>query len=115
MNLLFHPATFKMAYPVIHFQSANGKTKPSVLVIADSFYWGMFNFGISDVFSESHFWFYNEQVFPDSYKQPLSVSQLNLKEQIDHHDVIIILATDATLNHFGWGFIENTYDLFFMK
>jgi hypothetical protein len=112
MNLIFNPHTFKMGYPQVHFESDSGKTKPSVLVIADSFYWGIFNLGFSTPFSKSHFWFYNRQIFPDSYQSPLETSQVNLQEQIETHDIIIILATEATLPDFGWGFIENAARIF---
>ncbi len=112
MNILRKLKSFNMAYPNIQIQSDSGKTKPSVLVVADSYYWGMFNFGISNAFANSHFWFYNKQIYPDSYNSPIETSQVNLKEQIENHDVIIIMATEATLPDFGWGFIENTYNLF---
>lgn len=112
MNILRKLKSFNMAYPNIQFQSDSGKTKPSVLVVADSYYWGMFNFGISNAFSNSHFWFYNKQIYPDSFNSPIETSQIDLKEQIANHDVIIIMATEATLPDFGWGFIENTYNIF---
>lgn len=112
MNIKFKLKSFDMAYPQIHYESDSGKTKPSVLVISDSYYWGMFNAGISNVFSNSHFWFYNKQIFPDSYQSPKETSEINLKDEIDKHDVIIILGTEATLPNFGWGFIENVYDNF---
>jgi len=101
-----------MGYPDISFDADTTLSKPSSLVISDSFYWIMFNFGLSNVFSDSHFWFYNAQIYPDSYSSPLETSQVNLKEEIDKHDVIILMATEATLPKFGWGFIEKTYDLF---
>ena len=112
MNILFKLRSFDMAYPHIVFQSDSAKTKPSVLVVSDSFFWGMFNFGIPKAFSNTHFWFYNKQIYPDSYESPLETSQINLMEQILNHDVIIIMATEATLPNFGWGFIENAYGLF---
>ena len=112
MNLLFSLKQNKMAYPVLRFQSDTGKQKPSAIVVADSYYWGMFNFGISRLFSDSHFWFYNQQVYPDSYTTPLNTSQLNLRNEIEHHDVFIIMATEATLPKLGWGFIEDTYKVF---
>lgn len=112
MNLIFKPKTFKMAYPELQFESPSEKTKPAALFIADSFYWGLFNFGFSDVFSESHFWFYNRQIYPDSYKTPLETSQVDLQKEISRHDVIVLLATEATLPGFGWGFIEQVHDLF---
>ncbi len=112
MNILFKLRSFDMAYPHVQFQADSDKTKPSVLVVSDSYYWGMFNFGISNAFTNSHFWFYNKQIYPDSYHSPLATNQIDLKEQIDKHDVIIIMATEATLPNYGWGFIENAYNLF---
>lgn len=112
MNLIFKPKSFKMAYPRVRFESDSVKTKPSVLVVSDSYYWGMYNFGISKAFANSHFWFYNKQIYPDSYQSPLETGQVEVKNEIDKHDVIIIMATEATLPGFGWGFIENVYNSF---
>jgi hypothetical protein len=112
MNLLFKLKSFPMAYPHIKFQSDSGKTKPSVLVVSDSFYWAIFNFGFPSAFSTNHFWFYNRQIFPDSYQKPFETSQVNLRDEINKHDVIIIMANEATLPKLGWGFIENTYSLY---
>ena len=109
MNILFKLRSFEMAYPQIQFESDSGKTKPSLLVVSDSFYWGIFCFGISNAFSNNHFWFYNNDIYPDSYTSTLTTQQINLKEEIAKHDIIIIMATEATLPNLGWGFIENTY------
>ncbi|MBS1646060.1 MAG: hypothetical protein JST67_01830 [Bacteroidetes bacterium] len=109
MNILFKLKSFDMAWPEVQFQSDSGKIKPSVLVVSDSYYWGIFNFGISKVFDKSHFWYYNRQIYPDSYIKPLDASEVNLQEEISKHDVFIIMATEATLPTFGWGFIENMY------
>ncbi len=110
MNILFRLKSFDMAYPRVKFESDSGKVKPSVLVISDSFYWGIFNMGFSKVFSNDHFWFYNKQIYPDSFKEPLSTDQINLIEEISKHDVIIIMATEATLPGLGWGFIEQAFN-----
>lgn len=112
MNILCRLKSFDMAYAPIKVQSGPEKTLPSVVVIADSYYWGMFNFGISNAFSDSHFWYYNQQIYPDSYQAPLNTSQVNLKEEIDRRDVFIVMATEATLPDLGWGFIEESYDYF---
>jgi hypothetical protein len=112
MNLLFKLNSNKMAYPQVQVQSETGKTKPSVLVVADSYYWGMFNFGFTGAFSTNHFWYYNKQIYPEYYQNSLETSQVNLRDEIRNHDVIIIMATEATLPGFGWGFIEKTYDVF---
>lgn len=115
LNLIFKLKREKLAYPRIYFEPENGKTKPSVLVIADSYYWGMFNFGISNVFSTSHFWFYNQQVFPESFKNPLYTNQLDIMDEIGKHDVIILMSTGPNLPGLGWGFIQNTYNILFDK
>jgi hypothetical protein len=112
MNLKLKLKSFKMGYPQINIESDSGKTKPSVIVISDSFYWGMFNFGIGNTFKTSHFWYYNKQVFPESYQNPLETSQVDLRQQIALNDVIILMATEATLPKLGWGFIEKTYQMF---
>lgn len=112
MNLMFKLKSLKMAYPLVQIQSDSGKIKPSVLVISDSFYWGLFNLGIINAFSNSHFWFYNHQIYPDSYQSLKLTSQVNLREEIAKHDIIILMATEATLPNLGWGFIENMYGLF---
>lgn len=112
MNLLFYLNSNKMAYPLIQIQSEVGKTRPSAIVIADSYYWLMFGNTFSRALSNNQFWFYNKQVYPEWYQNGLETSQVNLAEEIKNHDVIIIMATEATLPELGWGFIENAYNLF---
>lgn len=112
MNLLFPPEKEILAYPHISIVEEQGDQRPSAIVIADSYYWGIFNEGIpSSLFSDQHFWFYNQQIYPDSYDSPLNVSQVDLNEEIANHDIFIIMSTEANLPKLGWGFIENTYAL----
>jgi hypothetical protein len=112
LNIKFKLRSFKMGYPRIQFESESGKTKPSVLVISDSFYWGMYGFGITKAFANNHFWYYNKQIYPESFEKPVETSQISLKDEIARHDVIIIMATEATLPKLGWGFIETLSDFF---
>ncbi len=114
MNLLFENSSFDMAYPKITLDTTNVKTKPKVLVISDSFYWGLYNLGISNCFQNDHFWYYNKQVFPESGTKELLTDHLNIGDEINKHDVIVIISTEATLNKIGWGFIERT-ELFFRE
>ena len=111
LNLLFKLPREKMAYPVIKFEPEEGKIKPSVLVIADSFYWNLFKLGITKAFSNSDFWYYNQEIFHGLGEPPGSTKQVDLWEQIQKHDVIILMATESNLPEFGWGFIESTYQL----
>jgi len=113
MNLLFNLPTFKMGYPKLIFETNPNKIRPNVLTIADSYYWQMFNAGIpKEIFNNGRFWFYNKQIYPDSYDKPITVSEINLKKEIEKQDVIMILGTEATLPDFGWGFIESAYKVY---
>lgn len=107
INLLFKLKSYDLATPEIITEDSIGKTKPNVIVIGDSFYWNIFNFGISNCFNNSSFWYYNQVVYPDSYKKQVMVSDLDFGNEIKKHDVIIILATESNIKSFGWGFIEN--------
>jgi hypothetical protein len=112
---LFRLKSFKMAYPRMHLQSGSIKLKPSVLVVSDSYYDNMFETDFTKAFKYNHLWYYNKQVYPESYLKPLERSEIDLKKEIKRHDVIIVMATDANLPNMGWGFIEETYDLFKAK
>jgi hypothetical protein len=111
LNLLFKLRRDKLAYPVIEFEPDEGKVKPSVLVIADSFYWGLFKSGITRAFSNSDFWYYNRDIYRSVGEAQGSTDQLDLWEEILKHDVIILLATESNLTRFGWGFIEEAAQL----
>ena len=39
----------------------------------------------------------------------LFTSDIDLKKEINDHDVIIIMSTQATMTDLGWGFIEKLY------
>jgi hypothetical protein len=47
-------------------------------------------------------------VFPESSSSELLTDNLNIGEEISKHDVVVIIATEATLPKIGWGFIEKT-------
>ncbi len=115
LNLIFKLRRDQLAYPAMQFETGEGKTRPRVLVIADSYYWGMYNFGLSRSFSDDHFWFYNKQVYPESFTKELTAGQLSLADEISKHDVIILMATEANLPGFGWGFPEAASKLLYKR
>jgi hypothetical protein len=111
MNLLFELKHQEMAYPEYSITTDTSKTKPSLLVISDSFYWILYGIDIWKAFSPDHFWYYNNEIFPDSYAAPKKVSEVNLSDEIGNHNIIILMASEATLPALGWGFIENASEL----
>jgi hypothetical protein len=113
MNLLFKLKPTPLAYSTSTFENNPSKTKPKLLVVADSYWWSIYNLGVSEsVFSNGTFWFYNQQVYPESFKAPTLTSQLNLKSELENRDLIIVMSTDANLPNVGWGFIEKAYRLY---
>jgi hypothetical protein len=115
MNLLFSPRSFDMAYPQLKYESDSGKTKPSLMVVSDSFFWIIFNLNLegNGIFSDVSFWYYNKEIYPDAYDSSTKPSERDLYDEISKFDVIIILSTDATLPHLGWDFIEQAHSLFY--
>ena len=105
MNLLFDIKSNILAYPKnIKIKYDEGNQKPSLLVISDSYYWGICNFRFTECFSENKFWYYNKQVFPESFTNELKV------EELKKIDVILIMSTESNLHSVGWDFIENVYN-----
>ncbi|MEO6302940.1 MAG: hypothetical protein ABIP51_07190 [Bacteroidia bacterium] len=112
MNLFVRFKSVNMAYPRIHFENDEKKIRPAVLVIGDSFYWNMYGFGISKSFKDDHFWYYNEQVYPETAKEELLTSDIDITNEIEKHDVFIVMATESNLSSIGWGFFENLQNFF---
>ncbi len=114
LNIMETLPHFNMVYPTNTFIDGNRKIRSAV--IADSYYWGLFDLGLSTVACDSgEFWYYFKQVYPQNFTNGLMIDDLNLKQAIESKDAIVLLQTDATLNRFGFGFIEATYDLYYKK
>jgi hypothetical protein len=113
LNILVSNSEKGLAYPIIQFEQDATKAKPKAIVISDSFFWGLFNYGVlQSSFNESHFWYYNNEIYPESYTKPLNTSMIDYKDELLKHDVIFVLATEASLPKFGWGFIDKAYGIF---
>lgn len=112
MNLLFDLPTYPMAYSSFHFDKTNADTSLNLLVVADSYYWGMYNYGIPNtVFNSNSFWYYNNEIYyPDgSVKSPY---EIDLEQEIAKTDVFLLLFTDANLHNFDYGFTRDLYHYF---
>lgn len=114
LNLLFTPQTMDLAYPCIQFETDSGKTKPSLLVIGDSFYWTIYYRGWPYyLFTDAHFWYYNKEIYSQFLEKASTTEDIILKDEILKRDIIIILCADSNLSNLGWGFIESGYDVFY--
>jgi hypothetical protein len=113
MNLMADLEPEVMCYPKSKWIIDSANAKPKTIVIADSYFWGLFNRGfLNKACSPGGFWYYNRTVFP-GYKGKTKTSQLNLKEQIDKSDVIVLLGTEIHYKHLGFSFVDEALKLYY--
>ncbi len=105
MNLFIDFPRLELSSPLLYVSNTD-KQKPSILIISDSFFWGIYSTEFANCFKEHHFWYYNKTVFPDEGKN-LVTDGLNTRDEILKHDVVMLMITEANLKKFGWGFLEN--------
>jgi len=112
-NLLFPIKTYDLAYPTFSYVQ-EGKYRPNVLVIGDSFYWNMYFSGIpSNIFKSLEFYYYNSKYYNDgSATSKAEVSSFNYLQEIMKYEYVIILQTDGGLNNFGFGFFDKLINNF---
>lgn len=112
MNLLVNQLpSLKMGYPKVSFVNKD-KTKPSLLVIGDSFYFGIESTGApTEAFSDHKFLYYFAEQRTPYTPDRAAIYKMNLLEEIKKHDVIILICTEHGLDTFGWGFIERANGL----
>jgi len=113
MNLLIKFDDVPMAYPRFYFKENANTRKPSLMCISDSFYWNVFGAGISGrLFNGNDFWFYYVDIH-DGKGGNTNVKNLDVKKEFESHEVILMMATEATLDRFPYGFIEDAYRIYF--
>lgn len=116
MNLYSELPTFPMAYMHYHFDKENSYDTVRSIVVADSYYWGLFGRNLSsDCFKDGEFWYYNNKIFSDVTPNGMDRDKVDLAQRINDNDVFIILSTDANLDDFGFNFIDQLYNTFYPK
>ncbi len=104
----------KLGYPVFQIEGDSGKSKSRMLTIGDSYWYGIVFMSVPRYcFDNGQFWYYNKRVVPNpSETEKIESWQLDLKQSIESSKVVLIIASDPALPAFGWGFIENAYELY---
>jgi len=112
MNLLLNLENNLMGYPEFEAIAHSAKKTTRVLTIADSYFWGMYDWGLSrNYFGNGSFWYYNKQMYPESFEKETFVQNLpDLAHEVEKNDAILLLFTDANLKDFAYGFIDRLYD-----
>lgn len=99
-----------LAYPLYSFKKVTDK-KPPLLVIGDSF-----NFGIqktemqNEVFSDYKLLYYFKELIPYTSDKD-AFKKLNIKDEINNHQVIMLLFTEQNFVNYGCGFIEKAISI----
>lgn len=113
-NRIWRKENEKLLYPFISISDTQGKVKPCLLTIADSYYWMIVGHGVLDkFFTDFNFWYYFKENFSPKTDEPKMVSEFpDLRTQIEKRDIILLLITDGNLNEFSWGFAEKILELY---
>ncbi|MFZ9028682.1 MAG: alginate O-acetyltransferase AlgX-related protein [Crocinitomicaceae bacterium] len=110
LNIIFQTPTYPMGYPEFHIEEED-KNTTRTLFVADSYYWGMFGQGFATrIFNDGEFWFYNNQIYPQSAEQDLLVETIDIVSKVEENDVVVLMSTDANLYSFAFGFIDRLYN-----
>jgi hypothetical protein len=114
LNLIWKIKNDTMAYPEFRFNKKD-KAKLKLLTIGDSYYYGVLeNYSPKELFTENSFWYYNKTIISDGPNNGKTTHDIDLAAEINKHDVILIISTEATLDEVGWGFIDRAWQLLFL-
>lgn len=103
LNLKYPIEKFPMPYPKFAIIDS-AKQKIRTAVVADSYFWNMYNKGFcTQATDSSEFWYYAAQVYPQSFNGNYPLTAEHIKETLPKLDCIILLSTDGTLDRFPWG------------
>lgn len=115
MNLLVDIPDYEMKFPTIEYVGEN-VSNTTMLTVSDSYYGGMLNFDLNlKVFKNCENWYYNRLRYIGNQDSTLEMEFVNVQEEVEKNDVILIMATDANLYNFAFGFIEDLYDIYYTK
>lgn len=108
LNLWWPLPTPPTYYPDFIFDM-NEKTRPKVITIGDSYWWGFSENQIPQhEFTNDNFWLYFETIRVNKINSGM-VKDVDLKEQLFNQDVIILFATESNYQVFPFGFLEQFY------
>lgn len=114
LNLLKDWEKDTLGYPEISFDKT-GIKKPRAIIVADSYYWGLHDYGCTNAYwEEGRFWYYNRDIWSATKKigETANLDDIQFMAAIEQTDLIIIMATEANLSAYGWGFINEMYRMY---
>jgi len=101
-----------MPYPYGHKYVTNGKVKPDLMVVADSYYWNLYRvYGSHMIWGKHHFRYYDRELY--TANKPVMPLFAIKVEEMTAFDFIVILYTEMNMHNIGNTFIEKAYARFF--
>jgi hypothetical protein len=61
---------------------------------------------IDGLFINRDFWYYDKDVYPETFTKPTNTGEVDLLDAIGRQDVVILLQTNAAYGNPGYGFVE---------
>jgi hypothetical protein len=111
LNILIKPNDYPMPYPEFSFKPVGEMPKPSVIIVADSYYWQWFGSGYANrAFGKNEFWYYNKQIISGDGGPTLEKINVDILQRVLSTDFIVLLQTDANMSRFSFGFIDDLYE-----
>ncbi|MCH2022556.1 MAG: hypothetical protein MK207_08775 [Saprospiraceae bacterium] len=108
MNLIWQIPNKAMAYPKIQINET-GKYKPNILTVGDSYFWRFYRWGgLSKVYNNSEFLYYNREVYPGKKTR----KTYELSKELKALDAICIYINPSGLDGLFWGFIDDLYNYY---
>ena len=110
LNLMYPLGTEQTAKVKLNFDS--GKPKAKVLSISDSYYWSFYHLGVIEhcFDTTSQFLFYNKTVVDEHANRAPRPKDFDILAETLNKDIVLLLATDANLFHFSFGYIDEMHD-----
>jgi hypothetical protein len=69
------------------------------------------NYINKEIFNEYHFLYYNKSIFDFNQQLPLTLNDDLIADYLNRADVIVLMATEANLNWFPYGFDDQLLNI----
>ena len=112
LNLFFPLESEPLAYNYFKLDSIQKEGLPNILVIGDSFYWGLYPIvNQNGLFGQHQFWYRNHAIFPNALRDKKEYSnKKTCRESLEKFDMVFIIVTSMAMDQSGWGYFEEVYD-----
>jgi hypothetical protein len=116
LNLFENIAPVKLAYPVAKWGDTLHRFRPRFLGIGDSYLKRFYDLNLlNKIYDKPAFWYYYQEFF--DYKpagRRLDPGDVDLKSYVERQNVVVLMASEISLQRIGWNFIDDMYNTYKM-